>query len=88
MDNKVLTRLPFLNAVLSESLRLHPALITGGSRQAGEHGITIAGTFIPPYTNIVAPQYHIARSEFASTLKFLSCPSRTDTDSQFLLPRA
>ena len=66
MDNKVFT-LPFLNAVLNESMRLHPVLMTGGSRQASEHGVTIAGVFIPAYTNIVAPQYLIARSEFVFT---------------------
>jgi cytochrome P450 len=68
-DSRTLATLPFLNAVLDESMRLHPALMTGGIRQASKDGVNISGVFIPSLTNIVAPQYCIARGEFASTHK-------------------
>jgi cytochrome P450 len=69
-DSRTLATLPFLNAVLAESMRLHPAIMTGGIRQASKDGVTIAGVFIPSFTNIVAPQYCIARGEFTSTHKY------------------
>ncbi|KAK8851119.1 cytochrome P450 [Apiospora arundinis] len=44
-----------------ETLRLYPALITGGSRMARQKDMVVAGRWIPPYTTIVAPPYLIAR---------------------------
>lgn len=60
-DLKMLNRLPHLNAVLNETLRLYPALLSGGNRKTSENGATIAGRFIPPHTTIIAPRYSIAR---------------------------
>jgi cytochrome P450 len=53
--------LPYLNAILNESLRLHPVLPTAGIRQTATEGVMVAGTYIPPYTTIVTPRYSIAR---------------------------
>ena len=71
-DQKTLAKLPHLNAVILETMRLYPALMTGGSRKTGMHGITVAGKFIPPHTTIVAPQYVITRSESPQFIALLS----------------
>ncbi|KAI0380762.1 cytochrome P450 [Hypomontagnella monticulosa] len=56
-----LQSLPFLNALISETLRLHNPVPTGTPRITGPEGLTIAGRYIPPFTTVVAPRYHIAR---------------------------
>ncbi|KAJ5936120.1 benzoate 4-monooxygenase cytochrome P450 [Penicillium verhagenii] len=56
-------RCPHLEAVILESLRLFPALPTGGYRKTLKDGVSIGGTFIPPDTTIVAPRFPIARRE-------------------------
>ena len=60
-DLKTLVNLPHLNAVIKESLRLTPALLTGGNRKTTAFGITIGDQFIPPNTTICAPRYTISR---------------------------
>lgn len=58
-----LQRCEYLTAVINETLRLHPAVPTGGYRQTPPEGITIAGTYIPGGVTIVAPRYSISRLE-------------------------
>lgn len=61
-DSRVLaSSCPHLDAVIQEALRLYPALPTGGYRKTLGEGVSVAGTFIPPETTIVAPRYCIAR---------------------------
>ena len=60
-DAKLLQKLPHLEAVITETLRLYPALPTGGNRKTLEHGVTIGGTHIPAQTTIVAPRFSISR---------------------------
>ncbi|KAI0838421.1 cytochrome P450 [Hypoxylon sp. FL0890] len=62
-DQKSLNRLPHLNAVINETLRLYPVLLTGGARKTMEEGITVAGIRIPPYTTVIAPRFSISRRE-------------------------
>ncbi|KAJ2983060.1 hypothetical protein NUW58_g6315 [Xylaria curta] len=60
---QILSKLPHLNAVINECLRLYPALLTGGARKTLDKGIVVGDTFIPPHTTIVAPRYTISRRE-------------------------
>lgn len=61
---KNLESLPYLNGVVNEGLRLHPALLTGGYRRTPKEGAVICGRYIPGETTIVAPRYSIFRREF------------------------
>ncbi|KEY67605.1 hypothetical protein S7711_08275 [Stachybotrys chartarum IBT 7711] len=62
-DCRELEKLPHLNGVINETMRLHPALPTAGYRDSPEEGVTIAGRYIPGNTTLVAPRYTIFRSE-------------------------
>ncbi|PNP46211.1 hypothetical protein TGAMA5MH_02246 [Trichoderma gamsii] len=85
LDLKTLVTLPHLNAVIKESLRLHPALLTGGNRKTSDTGLTIGGRFIPPHTTIVAPRYTIGRLEdcFEQASEFI--PERWTTRPELVL---
>ncbi|KAI0858813.1 cytochrome P450 [Xylaria cubensis] len=77
-------KLPFLNGCINETMRLYPALPTGGTRQTVDKAITIAGRYIPPYTTIVAPRWSIGRlkTAFDSPHEFL--PERWTTKRQMV----
>ncbi|KAI7153473.1 cytochrome P450 [Hortaea werneckii] len=49
-------RLPFLNAVVKESMRLHPSLGTGLPRVVPPSGAEIAGRWIPGNTTVIMNQ--------------------------------
>ncbi|KAL8793202.1 MAG: hypothetical protein Q9195_004232 [Heterodermia aff. obscurata] len=55
--------LPHLNGIINETLRLHPAVPTGGLRQTPPGGVHVAGRFVPGNTVICAPRYSLARLE-------------------------
>ncbi|MCJ1457542.1 hypothetical protein MMC28_007910 [Mycoblastus sanguinarius] len=64
IDNlKLLQSLPHLNGVINETLRLHPAVPTGGLRETPPQGIMISGRFVPGNTVICAPRYTLSRLE-------------------------
>ncbi|RYP50369.1 hypothetical protein DL769_010958 [Monosporascus sp. CRB-8-3] len=85
---KALTALTHLNACITETLRIYPALVTGGQRKSTENGVTVAGTFIPPHTTIVSPQWVIARREdcFARAEEFI--PERWTSAPELVLNHA
>ena len=62
-DFKALQNLPHLNGVINEALRIHPPVPSGGYRETPLAGVTVAGTYIPGRTTIVAPRYSIGRLE-------------------------
>ena len=60
-DIQALQKLPGLQSILTESLRLYPPIPTGANRESAPDGVTIDGTYIPPYTTIVVSKYALAR---------------------------
>lgn len=52
-----------LNAIINETLRLHPPVPTGGYRQSPPAGMTINDTYVPGNVTIVSPRYSLARLE-------------------------
>ena len=68
LDDHRLQTLPHLNAVIQETLRLHPPLISAGMRKAPKAGLRIGDTFVPGETTIVAPRYTIFRRKTPRSL--------------------
>ena len=56
-----LAYLPHLNAVINETLRLHPPVLSGLQRQVPSTGLQVAETFIPGDTIIQIPFFTIFR---------------------------
>ena len=67
-DRVALVRLPLLNGVISETLRLHPALPSAVYRETPPSGLMVGERFIPGGTKILAPRWTIARCESAREL--------------------
>ncbi|KAI9745627.1 MAG: hypothetical protein M1818_001161 [Claussenomyces sp. TS43310] len=59
----LLQNLPHLNGLINETLRLYPAVPTGGLRETPKEGTILAGRFIPGQTVICAPRYTLGRLE-------------------------
>lgn len=60
-DVHQLSKLPHLNAVVNETMRLYPALLSAGSRKTTKNGLTVGDKFIPPETTIICPRYSAGR---------------------------
>jgi len=65
-DHRQLEKLTHLNAVINETLRLHPSVPSGGLRDTPPEGITVGSTFIPGNTIVVIPQYSLGRREYTA----------------------
>lgn len=67
-----LSRLPYLNAVLHEGLRLCPSIPDGMRREVSEGGAIVAGNFLPQGTVVSIPQWasYQAANNFYSPTSF------------------
>ncbi|KAJ5172516.1 hypothetical protein N7492_005109 [Penicillium capsulatum] len=83
-DLATLKTLPYLNAAITETLRLHPAILTGGNRDTPPEGMMIGETFIPGNTTIVAPRYSLFRLESCFELATEWIPERWDTQPELV----
>lgn len=61
IPNSTLERLPYLDACITETLRLYPAVPTGSIRQTTTKAIRVGDNLIPPDTIIVSPRWTIGR---------------------------
>ncbi|KAH8660217.1 cytochrome P450 [Xylariales sp. PMI_506] len=73
IDASSLAKLPHLNAMINEALRLHPPVPSGLQRVIPPQGLMIGETFIPGNTIVQVPLHTLQRDErnFAKPLEFL-----------------
>lgn len=63
VDHQALQDCKYLNAVIDETLRLHPPVPSGLIRVTPPDGLQVGETYIPGDTNVVMPLYSIQRSK-------------------------
>ncbi len=69
-DSNILAKLPHLNGVVNETLRLLPPQMTGGGRMTSSEGLWVDDTWIPGDVKVTASKYVLSRCELtASALK-------------------
>ncbi|KAH7014463.1 cytochrome P450 [Microdochium trichocladiopsis] len=80
-----LQNLPFMNAVINETLRLHPPVPGGVYRHTPKEGVVVNGHKLPGGVKIVGPHHTIQRSPkaFVEPLKFI--PERWTTRPELVL---
>lgn len=85
MSVPALVHLSYLNAVINETLRLHPPVPSGVYRNPPKGGVMIDGHFIPEDCVVLSPQHVIQRSEkaFKNPLDFI--PERWTTRPELVL---
>ncbi|KAI1325711.1 cytochrome P450 [Xylariaceae sp. FL0255] len=76
-----------LNAILQETLRLHPPVPTGGYRVTPRAGLLLNGTYIPGHVTIVAPKYNIGRLESSYVRPTEFIPERWTTQPELLIDK-
>ncbi|KAI1207910.1 putative benzoate 4-monooxygenase cytochrome P450 [Annulohypoxylon truncatum] len=87
MSFKDFERLPFLNAFINETLRLHHPLPTAGSRIVRQKGLIIDNEHIPPGTKVVAPRWNFGRHEAHYKRAWEFLPERWLNDSDLISDR-
>lgn len=63
IDHRKLQKAEYLNAVIDETLRLHPVVPSALSRKTPPEGIMVGDTFVPGNMTVWCPQYVISRDE-------------------------
>ncbi|KAL4738341.1 cytochrome P450 [Aspergillus similis] len=73
INNETLRKLPYLEAIINETLRLKPAVPSGQPRQTPPQGLQIDEVWVPGNTIIIVPQYVLQRDDryFPSGDKFI-----------------
>jgi len=67
MLNRIAQRkIPYLDACINETMRMHPVVPTGGIRQTVDKGFYLDEEWIPPDTVLVTPRWSIMRREWCS----------------------
>ncbi|KAE8351348.1 cytochrome P450 [Aspergillus coremiiformis] len=84
-NNEKLRNLPYLDAIINETLRLKPAVPSGQPRLTPPEGLQIDEVWIPGDTIVVVPQYVIQRDDrnFPSGAEFI--PERWLEDKEKLI---
>ena len=76
--------LPYLSAVIDETMRMHPAAVTVFPREAREGGVVIEGYYMPEKTTIGIAQYSMFHNQRNFYRADSFCPQRwLGTDSRF-----
>lgn len=84
-DYKSLQYLEHLNACIYETLRLFPAVPSGGPRLPPNEGITVNGHFIPKGTTLVTPQYSPHRGQSSTRNKVIAQVINMDVDERYFV---
>lgn len=63
-EDDTLAELELLDAVIHESLRLHPAVPSGVQRLTPAEGITVGETYIPGHTLVQVPLHTVFRGKY------------------------
>lgn len=76
-SGSTLANLPFLNAIINETLRLHPPVPSGTQRLTPPEGLMIDDTWIPGNVNVSVPFYSMFRCKCGLTCS----ATKIDTDA-------
>lgn len=82
MTFETISKLPYLGAVLNESLRIHPPLPAAIHRQVVHGGAVIDGRFVPTGTTVHVPQWPAFRSALNFTDPHSFIPERWLADGE------
>lgn len=80
-----LQKLPFLNAVMTEVLRIRPPVPGGTQRKSPPEGITVKGHYIPPEIQVLMPMHTVMRSPRAFVQPDEFIPERWTTRPELVL---
>ena len=80
-----IAHLAYLNALINETLRLHPPVPSGVFRDTSPEGLRWGDHFVPGDVTIITPQYAIQTSEKAFTEPMSFVPERWTTRPEMIL---
>ncbi|CAG8025211.1 unnamed protein product [Penicillium salamii] len=88
LSDRHLMSVELLDAIIFETLRLHPATPAGVPRVTSSNGLTIDGTYIPPDTVVTVPLFTLFRDErsFRRPTEFI--PERWTTSPELVKDRS